>query len=133
MITTICKCYILTTPKVIPLSRPALEVLAGLPRIVGNPYVLPGRGKRCHYGSLSHSWSRIRKATGIPDVRLHDLRHSFASVGAAGGESLVILGALLGHRETATTARYAHLSDDPVRAAADRISGRIAAALNGRS
>ncbi len=66
---------------------------------------------------------------GLADVRLHDLRHSFASVGAGLGESLVLIGSLLGHKTTATTARYAHLSSDPVRAAADRISGRIAAAM----
>ena len=66
---------------------------------------------------------------GLKDVRLHDLRHSFAAVGAAGGDSLLVIGALLGHREQSTTARYAHLSDDPVRAAANRISGRVAAAM----
>ena len=66
-------------------------------------------------------------------MRLHDLRHSFASVGAGMGESLLMIGALLGHRRQATTQRYAHLSDDPVRAAADRITGHLAAALEGLS
>ena len=64
-------------------------------------------------------------------MRLHDLRHSFASVGAGAGLSLPIIGKLLGHTQAATTQRYAHLAADPVKQAADRISGEIAAALNG--
>ena len=73
----------------------------------------------------------VELPAGLADVRLHDLRHSFASVGAGLGESLPVIGALLGHRATATTARYAHLSDDPLKAGADRIAGRIAAAMRG--
>lgn len=64
-------------------------------------------------------------------MRLHDLRHAFASVGASGGDSLLVIGALLGHRDAKTTQRYAHLQDDPIRAAANRISGAIAAAMAG--
>ena len=75
-------------------------------------------------------WFRIRKAAGLDDVRLHDLRHSFASVGAAGGLSLPVIGALLGHKPATTTARYAHLSADPLRAANDAVGARIAAAMN---
>ncbi len=74
---------------------------------------------------------RLREKADLEDVRLHDLRHSFASVGAGLGESLPLIGALLGHSTPATTARYAHLSHDPARAAADRISGRLAAAMAG--
>lgn len=69
-------------------------------------------------------------AAGLADVRLHDLRHSFASVGAAGGLSLPIIGALLGHKHATTTARYAHIAADPLRAANDAIGARIAAAMN---
>jgi integrase len=72
----------------------------------------------------------VRKAAELTDVRLHDLRHSFASVGAAGGLSLPVIGALLGHRHATTTARYAHLSADPLRAANDAVGARIAAAMN---
>ena len=72
----------------------------------------------------------MRTAAGLPDVRLHDLRHSFASVGAAGGLSLPIIGALLGHKHATTTARYAHLSADPLRAANDAVGARIAAAMS---
>ena len=64
-------------------------------------------------------------------MRLHDLRHSFASVGAGAGMGLPIVGKLLGHRDPKTTARYAHIADDPAKAAADRIAGTIAAAMNG--
>ena len=71
----------------------------------------------------------MRQAAGLADVRLHDLRHSFASVGAAGGLSLPVIGALLGHKHAATTARYAHLSADPLRAANDAVGARIAAAM----
>jgi integrase len=75
----------------------------------------------------------VRERAGLLDVRIHDLRHSFASVGASGGDSLVVIGALLGHRDTATTARYAHLSNDPRKAAADRIAGSIAYAMEGKT
>jgi integrase len=80
--------------------------------------------------AIDNVWSSVRKAAGIADVRLHDLRHSFASVGAAGGLSLPIIGALLGHKHVATTARYAHLSADPLRAANDAVGARIAAAMS---
>jgi hypothetical protein len=73
---------------------------------------------------------RVRRAAGLTDVRLHDLRHSLASVDAAGGLSLPVIGALLGHKHTATTARYAHLSADPLRAANDAVGARIAAAIS---
>ena len=78
-------------------------------------------------------WQRIRKRAGLDNVRLHDLRHSFASVGAGAGLSLPIIGKLLGHTQAATTQRYAHLAADPVRQAADRISGEIAAAMNSQA
>jgi integrase len=74
----------------------------------------------------------VLKAAGLDDVRLHDLRHSFASVGAASGLSSPIIGALLGH-EHATTARYAHLSADPLGAANDAVGARIAAAMSRKS
>ena len=82
---------------------------------------------------LPKAWERIREAATLTDVRLHDLRHSFASVGAAVGDSLLIIGKLLGHRDAKTTARYAHLADDPLKAAADRISSTIASAMTAPS
>lgn len=120
-----------TGAKVVYLSPPALDVLTRIERQEGNPYVLPGNIPGQHYVALEKAWRRLRARTGLPDVRLHDLRHSFASFGAADGLSLPIIGALLGHREAATTQRYAHLAADPLRQAADRIGARIETAMNG--
>jgi integrase len=81
--------------------------------------------------NIEKPWRRIRAVAKLNDVRLHDLRHSFASVAASGGQSLVVIGKLLGHSQPATTARYAHLADDPVRAASDAVGKHIAAAMDG--
>jgi len=121
-----------TGARVIPLGVPALELLKELPRLKDNPYVLPGAREGGHFVGLSKVWGSIRKNAGFGDVRIHDLRHSFASVGALGGDSLFMIGKLLGHQQAGTTARYAHLADDPLKAAADRISGVIAEAMNGK-
>lgn len=114
-----------TGQKRVPIGAPALELLASLPRIKDNPYVLPGEKKKKHLVGLPRVWQRIRKAAELDDVRLHDLRHSFASVGAGAGMGLQVVGKLLGHRSPTTTARYAHIADDPAKAAADRISRSI--------
>lgn len=120
-----------TGAKALPLGAPALEVLEALPRIEGCPYVLPASIGNGHFVGLQKAWVRIRAKAALEDVRLHDLRHSFAAAGAAGGDSLLMIGALLGHRDPTTTSRYAHLADDPLKEAADRISGAIAAAMKG--
>lgn len=122
-----------TGAKTVSLSAPAVEVLSNLPRIAGNPYVICGRKEGERLVNLQKFWRRLRKAALIPDVRLHDLRHSFASVGASGGMSLPVIGALLGHKRTQTTARYAHLSDDPKKAAAESIAAVIDANLRGET
>jgi integrase len=118
-----------TGAKAIYLSAPAIGLLASLPRIVGNPFVLPGDRAGAHIVNIEKTWRRVRKAAGLEDVRLHDLRHSFASVGVSAGFSLPLIGALLGHTEMSATARYAHLGADPVRQANEAIGARIAAAL----
>lgn len=115
-----------TGQKRVPLGAPALELLASLERIEGNSYVLPGEKEKQHLVGLPRAWNRLRKKAGLDDVRLHDLRHSFASVGAGAGMGLAVVGKLLGHRDPKTTARYAHIADDPAKAAADRISNAIA-------
>lgn len=79
--------------------------------------------------NLDWAWIRIRKRAGMDDLRIHELRHSFASAGLAGGEGLVLIGKLLGRSHISTTSRYAHLADDPLKAAADRISERVAMTL----
>ena len=121
-----------TGPKQIYLSAPALQVLSNIERDPKNPYVIVGRKPKSHLVNLRKPWGRIRKQAGLEDVRLHDLRHSFASMAVAGGLSLPVIGALLGHTQPATTARYAHLADDPLRQAANIAGGRIAAAMTNR-
>jgi integrase len=119
-----------TGAKVVYLNAPARALLQELPRMAGNSRVIPGMRAESASAAIDNVWPSVRKAGGIADVRLHDLRHSFASVGAAGGLSLPIIGALLGHKNAMTTARYAHLSADPLRAANDAVGARIAAAMN---
>jgi integrase len=121
-----------TGAKVVHLNAPALEVLAGIKKREGNPYVIVGRGQG-PLGNLRRPWLDIRGAAKLDDVRLHDLRHSFASIGVAGGLSLPVLGALLGHTQPSTTQRYAHLADDPLKQATDMIGRRIAAAMAGKA
>jgi integrase len=118
-----------TGRKAFPLGAPALQLLAQAPREEGNPYVCFGVGTGSHFKGLHRVWDRVRKAAGLEDVRLHDLRHTHASFGAAAGLGLPVIGRLLGHKSPATTARYAHLADDPLRAAAERVAGEIAARM----
>ena len=122
-----------TGQKVLYLNAPAMEVLATLPRVEGNPFVICGEREGAHLVNLEKPWRRIRARAGLDDVRIHDLRHSFASFGAAGGLSLPMIGKLLGHTQAATTERYAHLAADPVRAANEAIGARIAAAMKGET
>lgn len=119
-----------TGAKAVLLGAPALQLLTALPRVEANPYVFFGHRKGCHLIGLTHIWYAVRKEAGLEDVRLHDLRHAFASIAASGGEALTMIGALLGHSTPTMTARYAHLSNDPLRAAANRTSQTIAAALD---
>jgi integrase len=120
-----------TGVKTLYLNPPALDVLKRLPRVAENPHVIVGgrKDKALTLSGLEQVWQRIRTRARLEDVRLHDLRHSFASVAAAAGNSLLIIGTLLGHAQSATTQRYAHLSADPLRAASSRIGRRIAAAM----
>ena len=120
-----------TGKKTIFLSPPALDVLANLPHMDNNPHVICGEKDGAHLVNLQKPWGRIRKLAGLEDVRLHDLRHSFASVAASGGLSLPMIGKLLGHTQAATTQRYAHLAADPLKAANEAIGERIAAAMKG--
>lgn len=122
-----------TGAKLIPLGAPAVQLLASLPRLERNPYVVYGEREGAHFVGLQKVWERVRARAGLEDLRIHDLRHAFASVGAAAGDSLLVIGAILGHRDQATTSKYAHLSSDPVHAVADRIAGHIAAVMGGGS
>jgi integrase len=121
-----------TGHKVILLGTPAMDVLRNAIRINGNPYICPGKTPGKPIVNVQKVWNRIRSEAGIPDVRLHDLRHSFASVSAAEGDSLLVIGKLLGHTNPSTTERYAHLADDPIKRAADKTSMRIAEMMETR-
>lgn len=109
-----------------PLSQAAAAVLEALPHIDANPYVLPGNKPGEHLKEIKRLWYAVRHAAKLDGVRLHDLRHSYASVPASSGESLLIVRTLLGHKRVATTERYAHLGDDPVKRAAERAGSDIA-------
>jgi integrase len=123
-----------TGDKVVRLGAPALDLLADLPRFADSPFVFPALrhttpgGKRRvgagHFVGIERIWGRVRSRAGIG-------RHTFASWAVMGGMTLPIVGELLGHRQPSTTARYTHLADDPLRAAADRVAGAIAGALDG--
>jgi integrase len=115
--------------KTIILNAPALAVLNGLERV--GPYVAPGVSPNQPRHDLKRPWDAVTKRAGLTGVRLHDLRHTYASFGAGGGMGLPIIGRLLGHSQVATTARYAHLDNDPLRRASETIASRIAAALDG--
>jgi integrase len=102
-----------------------------LPQQEGSPYVLPAERRDGHVICIQKPWQRVRGAAGLDDVRIHDLRHSFASIALSGGDSFYLVGKVLGHRQSRTTERYAHLKNDPLRAVADRTSERIAAIMQG--
>jgi integrase len=121
-----------TGPRLVHLNEAAKRVLAAMKPSPGNPFVIVGARAGSHLINLKKPWQRIRCAAGLSDVRLHDLRHSFASVAIGLGEPLAIIGKLLGHSQAGTTERYAHLAADPVRAANSRIGQAIAGMLNPR-
>jgi integrase len=128
-----------TGAKVIVLSSPARLLISELMRVGPETGYLfagprPARPNEPRpYGGLKRFWRAVSNAAELGDTRIHDLRHTHASVGVAGGFSLALVGKLLGHTESSTTERYSHLADDPVRAAADAIGNRIEAALSGKS
>ena len=115
-----------TGPRTVPLSPAAVQLLAGLPRSAGSRWVIPGRKPGAHMVRLGSAWRLLRKRAGLNDVRLHDLRHSFASSALALGESLPMIARLLGHRQIASTARYAHLARASVHEAAARVAESLA-------
>ena len=116
-----------TGPRMVPLSPAAARVLRELPRIEGNPWVIPGFRPGRHLADLNHYWDRVRESADLTDVRLHDIRHSFASRALALGESLSMIGRLLGHSKIDTTSRYAHLARDSIKASSARIADSIGA------
>lgn len=119
-----------TGRKTVHLNAAAIDLLENVPRLSGNPYVIVGKKPGTHMVNISKPWGRIRKLVNMEDVRLHDLRHSFASVIASSGGSLVMIGKLLGHTQAQTTARYAHLFDAPLRDLNEQAGAVISNAMN---
>jgi integrase len=116
--------------KTVILNAPAMAIPESLERI--GPFVVPGDDSQSPRADLKRPWEAVARRAGFEGVRLHDLRHTYASFGAGGGLGLPIIGKLLGHTQASTTQRYAHLDADPLRVATDAIGRRIAAALEGR-
>ena len=118
-----------TGQKIVLIGAAVLEILNNLPRIDDCPYVLPAQKGSGYYVGLPKAWARIRIRAGLDDVRIHDLRHSFASAAVGAGLGLQVIGKLLGHSDPKTTAQYAHIADDPMKVAVNRVSNTIAEKL----
>ena len=118
-----------TGPRTITLSAEAVSVLSRIPRLADNPFVIPGKIKGKAMRNLNDPWDIVCERAGLADMRLHDCRHSYASRALALGESLPMIGRLLGHTQVETTARYAHLAEDSVRHSGVRVADSIACDL----
>jgi integrase len=123
-----------TGPKTLYLPEPALQLLEEVKARVRrdcprSPFVLPGDRGTTNFQGLFHPWQRIRTIARLTNLRLHDLRHVYASTAVAGGDSLYIVGRILGHRRSETTQRYAHLAIDPIRQVANRTAFKLASIL----
>lgn len=115
-----------TGAKVVPVGGAAIALLRGFPRSQDSIYVFPSPRKGKHLVGLQKVWKRVREAAGLPEVRLHDLRHSFASVAVSGGHSLYAVGKVLGHKQARTTEIYAHLAENPLLSVANQTARVIA-------
>jgi integrase len=120
-----------TGKKPVYLSAAALLILSALPRVKSNPHIIAGEREGAPRADLKKPWAAVCKTAGLDGVRLHDLRHSFASIGAGASMGLPVIGKLLGHSQAATTHRYAHLDADPLRRAVETIGATISAAMDG--
>lgn len=122
-----------TGAKIVHFGQAVADMLKKIELIEGNPWVITGKKEGARLTDLQHPWRRIRARAGLDDLRIHDLRHSYASGALALGEGLPMIGKLLGHTQVQTTARYAHLANDPVKAAAGKVSDFIASVAMGAS
>jgi len=120
-----------TGARKVPINDAVQQVLATIERQPDNPYVIAGRVPGQHLTDLQRPWRRIRARAGLDDVRIHDLRHTYASNALASGLPIEMVGKLLGHTQIQTTMRYAHLADDPIREAASRVANGLGQAING--
>lgn len=118
-----------TGQKTITLNAAAIAVLKKIPKMEKNPHVIVGRKAGSRLINLQKPWRYVRKLAKLDGVRLHDLRHTFASVGVAAGGSLPIIGRALGHSQVSTTQRYAHLTDTPVHQLTQLVGERLTEAM----
>ncbi|MDO5612925.1 MAG: tyrosine-type recombinase/integrase [Paracoccus sp. (in: a-proteobacteria)] len=115
-----------TGAKVIPIGPMARRLLDAAPRVAGNPFVIAGEKPGAHLVDIKGAWDAIRTHAGLPSLRLHDLRHNWASVAVETGVSLRLVGGQLGHSQASTTQRYAHVRDDPARKLVNDVERMIA-------
>jgi len=109
----------------LPLSSQVIEMLQNMKTEAGSPFLFPGKIPGKPLQEIKKAWDTIRKQAGLPDVRLHDLRHTYASHLVSSGLSLSIVGKLLGHTQASTTQRYAHLADEPLREATELFGSKM--------
>ncbi|HEY8009096.1 MAG TPA: site-specific integrase [Methylocella sp.] len=126
-----------TDGKSIYLSSAALSILNALPRLYGNPHIFPGAARNKDdegkpRADLKKPWAAVTKAAGLAGLRIHDLRHTFASYGAGAHLGLHVIGTLLGHAQPQTTQKYAHLDSDPMHRAVNTIGATISAAMKSK-
>lgn len=114
-----------TGAKTVHLGQAAVNILRNIEKLLGNPYVITGRNPGQRLTDLQPFWQRVRARAGLKDARIHDLRHTFASIAVSNGKSLPMIGKLLGHSQVQTTARYAHLAVSPVIDAANDVTALI--------
>lgn len=130
-------------PHVVPLAASVQLLLSEIHAAASNgpdvykpsscPWVFPARTGQKPVADIKHAWATLRRAAALEGLRLHDLRRGYASFLVGGGQTLYMVGKLLGHSQQSTTQRYAHLAVDPMRAAADQVAARIEAAKGGKS
>lgn len=119
-----------TGAKDVPVGDAVLDILRDVPRLEDNPWVLTGKLERGRLTDLQPFWQRVRQRAGLSDARIHDLRHTFASVAATNGMSLLVIGKILGHKSEQTTKRYAHLARGTLREAAGDVAAYIARSMS---
>lgn len=119
-----------TGRKVIPLSSHCRMILNSIKPIEGNPYILTGNGKNGRLGDIYRFWTKLLKMAEIEGLRIHDLRHNFASRGAKAGHSLYLIGSALGHSNPSTTQRYAHITETPLQQLVNTVGADIASAFS---
>ena len=111
-----------TGPRMVWLSSPARQIVEGFPRIAPWIFPSPGTGNSISKCAVGYFWRNIRSDAGLRDVRLHDLRHTYASIAVMQGENVLTVGRLLGHNDPGTTLKYTHLADGKVAEAAEAVA-----------